>query len=39
VLVTISSEGGAGILQVPEPGSFILVGLGLLALRFARRWF
>ena len=35
VLVTIASE--QGIAQVPEPASFLLVGLGLLGLRFARR--
>jgi len=38
VLVTIaSSDGLANLRQVPEPASFILLGLGLLGFRFALR--
>ena len=38
VQVSIASANGiANLLQVPEPASFMLVGLGLLALRFALR--
>ena len=38
VLVSIASEQGvANLQQVPEPASFLLVGLGLLGLRFVRR--
>jgi hypothetical protein len=37
VLVTIASANGVANLQVPEPASFLLVGFGLLAFRFALR--
>ena len=38
VQVSIASANGiANLLQVPEPASFMLVGLGLLALRFVLR--
>ena len=37
VLVTIASANGVANLQIPEPATFMLVGFGLLALRFALR--